>query len=66
MRSLSVVEVHDPFQVLRLGRRHIIMIGDHIHIQALELLCNPVYDPSRLIDLVEDAARTSDVLAVSG
>src|SRR6516162_9232785 len=65
MRPLCVMEIHDPFQIFLLRRRDIIVIGDYIHVQTLELFSNSVHDFPRLVHFVEDSASSSNLQSMA-
>src|SRR6516164_7142296 len=60
------MEIHDPFQIFLLRRRDIIVIGDYIHVQTLELFSNSVHDFPRLVYLIEDTAGSSNLQSMAG
>ena len=65
--ALRIVEITDPFEVLRLVVRHVVPVGDHIDPGVIQIVADLGRDPSRLVNFIEPLGRhSSDLFAVAG
>src|SRR3974390_1906837 len=64
--ALGVVKVHNPLQVLALGRRDVIVVGHDLHAQVLEAPGDRLDHLPGLIDLIDQTAGAPHIQSMPG